>query len=57
LVRTAQVHAHACRDGLFTVIKMQEAANFLLGIGLGAFFLKQPDAQHSFQQVAYVFCV
>jgi hypothetical protein len=50
----AQHRDDAGGDRLLAVIEMQEAADLLLGVELGAFVLEPPDADHAGEQVEHM---
>jgi hypothetical protein len=50
-VALLQDRYHTDRDRLFAVVKMQKSADLLLGVKLGALFLKSADADHLLQEV------
>jgi GTP cyclohydrolase III len=45
-------HAHG--DRLLAVIEMQEPADLLLGVELGAFVLEMADADHALEQLEHM---
>jgi hypothetical protein len=48
---------HADPDCLFTIIEMQESADFHGAVELGRFFLKPADSDHLFQQIEAAFTI